>query len=195
MVLKSSYDLINYLPVSIIKEWLWCPVIAWFEVLSIPEPLPNHAVEYEVYDPYEVTEEFITYLRKEPKYVLLKPRLRSKSLGIKGVPDAVIVFSDEAVVIEFKTTSSWVLNDHVKLQVSAYALMTKEVLGTSVRAFIVSKLGYFEVNWVREVPKLLKVISEIRKVITKEYIPEPNHLGIRCRSCPYSRICRWRPNA
>ncbi len=191
----SSYELSNYVPVSIIKEWLWCPVMAWFELLSIPEPLPNYVLDPEDYNYYEVAEELITYLRREPKYVLIKPKLRSKSLGVKGVPDIVIVYDDVTVLAELKTTSPWVLNEHVKLQVCAYALILKELLGNDVKAFIVSRLGYFEVNWVREVPKLLKVLSRIRELITKEYIPEPNHLGIRCRSCPYSRICRWGPNA
>ncbi len=195
MVVSSSYDS-SYLPVSLIKEWLWCPVMAWLEYLGLPEPLPNHALEPELRSPYEVAEELITYLGVEPKYVVIRPRLRSRRLGIVGNPDLIILYGSEALVAELKTTSSWVLNDHVRLQVCAYALLTKENYSVgSVRAFIISSLGYFEVDWVRELPKLLKVISELRRVLTNEVIPEPKHSGLRCRACPYFRVCRWGPNA
>ena len=193
MAVTSSYDVSDYIPASLIKEWVWCPTSAWYMTLSLPEPLPPHVTDPEEWDTSYLITELLTYYGTEPKYVTVKPRLKSLRLGIAGSPDILIVYEDFAVVVEVKTTSSWSLEDHSKLQVAAYALMASEMLGLSdVRAVIATRMGYEEVNWRSLIPRLLSVLKDIKEMLQTEEVTRPLRIDSRCRACPYRRHCFYR---
>ncbi len=159
------------------------------------EPIPPHAREPEEWHYHEVAEELLTYrrtVRRTEYEVMVKPALKSRSLGIKGVADLIMLSKDreEAVVAEVKTTSTWALREHVTLQLTAYAVMTKETYGTKeVRAYAITKCWCREIDWRAHTPKLIRVVREIRRMLRTEEMPKPNHEGGRCSSCPYRRVC------
>lgn len=190
MAVTSSYEVTDYIPASLIKEWVWCPTSAWYMTLSLPEPLPPHVTDPEEWDINYLVMELLTYYGVEPNYISIKPKLKSIKLGITGSPDIVIVYSDFAVVVEVKTTSTWSHEDHTVLQVVAYALMTSETLGLSdVRALIATRTGYVEVDWRSQIPRLLKVVKDVRNMLQTEEVEAPLRIDGRCRSCPYRKHC------
>lgn len=186
-------------PASLIKEWVWCPTFAWLATLSVEEPLPPHTLEPEAWDYHEVAEELLTYgraLHGKEYDVLVKPTLKSRTLGIKGVADLVMLSEDgeEALVAEVKTTSAWALREHVTLQLTAYAVMTKETYGVrDVRAYAVTRCWCVEVNWQAHVPKLIRVVRELKDMLKTEETPRPSHDGLRCAACPYRGLCPYAP--
>lgn len=183
------------MPASLIKEWVWCPTFAWFATFGFREPLPPHAAEPEVWDPVTVAEELLTYrraVRGVGYEVIVKPRLRSRTLGIRGVADLVMISEDmsEGVVAEVKTTSPWALKEHVALQLTAYAVMVKESYGVvGVKAYAVTKCWFREVDWRSNMPKLVRVVRALRRMLVTEEVPEPAGDGVRCVACPYRRVC------
>ncbi len=181
---------------SLIKEWCWCRTFAWFVTLGLKEPIPPHAADPEEWSYHEVAEGLLTYYRLEGvEYnVLVRHKLVSRKLGIYGIADLVLLAEDgrDAVVAEVKTTSPWVSEEHVDLQVTAYAVMAKETFGVrSVRAYAISKAEYREVAWARYIPRLVEVIRNLKRMLDTEEMPPPNHDGLRCRACPYRRLCPY----
>lgn len=187
------------IPASLIKEWAWCPTFAWLATLSIKEPVPPHAQEPEGWNYHEVAEELLTYRRavRETGYdVIVKPTLKSRSLGIKGVADLLMISDEgeEAVVAEVKTTSTWALKEHVALQLTAYAVMAKETYGVrEVKAYAVTRCWCVEVGWRAYVPKLISVVRALRNMLRTEEVPKPTHDGRRCVACPYRGVCPYAP--
>jgi len=187
------------IPASLIKEWVWCPTFAWFTALGMEEPLPPHAKEPESWHYHEVAEELLTYHRAthgNEYEVIIKPPLRSTSLGIKGVADLTLLSRDgkEAVIAEVKTTSAWALKDHVELQVTAYAVMVRETYGVKdVKAYTVTKCWCRKVSWRVMLPKLIGVVRALRTMLETEEVPEPHHDRGRCAACPYRKACPYTP--
>ena len=191
MAVTSSYDVVGYIPISLIKEWVWCPLSAWYMTLSLPEPLPPYVREFEEWYVDDLVMELVTYFG-EPLEVRVKPKLRSRRLGISGSPDILLIYKEYAVVVEVKTPSTWSFEEHSKLQLTAYALMASETLGVGrVVAVLATRSGYVEVDWRSLVPKLLSVISKIRRMLESEELNEPPRNDSRCRACMYRRHCPY----
>jgi CRISPR-associated protein Cas4 len=178
----------DYIPVSLVKEYAWCPAFAWFLWNGPPEPLPGHIVVEQRLDPLEAA----TMLEAlgHPGPIIGEARLRSESLRVSGVVDylAEPLEDSPGAVVEFKARGPW--DGHEIVQTALYAIAAEEEYRAPFKAYLVSKTSVQEATR-RDQAKAIDLLARLRRDVNKPKPPSPGHDMRRCRSCPYKTICPY----
>ncbi|MBW2973818.1 PD-(D/E)XK nuclease family protein [Candidatus Woesearchaeota archaeon] len=83
----------------------------------------------------------------------------SKTFNVRGYIDAIEKFNNEIRVMDYKTSSSFNLNDH-RLQLAIYALLYQEIHGE-----LPHKVGVY---FLKDKPKIIKVDEQLLEFAKKE---------------------------
>lgn len=125
--------------------------------------------------------------------------LESTELGLRGKIELVIKTNDnprqtpELIPVDFKNSRRGKPDKHLKLQLTAYALMLEENKQLPVKRGF---LYYIPLRRAVEVPinarlkaNLRKSIATMRKIVTAEWMPSPTRQRGKCVDCEFRRFC------
>ena len=187
----SRYRL-EALPVTLLREYAWCPRAAFFKIHGLWEPT-TWSMAGGRYDA-ALLEELLRRHGVEGRLLLEYP-LESPSLGLRGRADAVLVAEDWAAPVEAKrrTGKRRRRYRHHLLQAAAYCIAAEETLHRRcTRAFIVDAERR-EVKTLRVTPGLRRLVREsaeqLWSLARSEALPEATPRRRRCSSCFYRGIC------
>lgn len=199
-LLSSDDETTPMITPSEVIEHLFCPRFTYFmNCLNIPQ---HEELRYKVLKGRELHERREKsnpdYLRKRLGCVdkEVSVYLASRKLGVRGVVDEVLYFSDSTLApFDYKYTeyTDFTFQTH-KVQSILYALLIMESYKKPVkRGFICyTKDG----NKVKEIIYTEKdfcyakdIVQEIFNVILKGYYPKKTHSQNRCIDCCYRNIC------
>ncbi len=185
--------------VTDLKQWMYCRRILYY-LICLPDVRPTTYL-MEVGREQGQAEETRELRRALRRYGLesgrreFGVRLSSARLGLRGVVDMVIWLDDstppQALPVDFKFSHT--LAEHVRLQLTAYALLLEEASGrTSPRGFIYQ----IPLRRAVEVPftpalrrKLEKELASMRALLQSEQMPPPAKKPAQCVVCEFRRFC------
>ena len=181
------------------KEYYYCPRVIYFErVLGIRITTEHLERGRELHN--------IIWAKKKKHFVRGDTEeiyqsgveLFDKELGLIGKIDFIKIIKYrgkiiEAMPIEIKLGSKKILERHHKMQLVAYALLIRRVLGYPVRKVAVyypdTKTYIEEEIREEEIEEAIKAIDKIREIIRKGEIPEPTEIEEKCQACQYFNFC------
>ncbi len=118
---------VEQLPVTLLREYAWCPRAAFYKIHGLWEPA-TWSMEAGRYESAVIEE-----LLRRSGYsgrLLLEQSLESRSLGLRGRVDALLVTSDEAIPVEAKKrTGRGKRYLHHRVQAAAYCIAAEEATG------------------------------------------------------------------
>lgn len=176
------------IPVTIVKEYCWCPMIPWIIYNYGIEPAltPSMARGIEFSRNRDISK--IVSELDLPEPIRFEVFLESKALGVYGYID-IVAGSRWYIVGEAKAFRSrrW---EHFKIQLYTYALIVNSCLGPVREAILI--MGGDIYRWTlsdRDIAIVRDIVKRVRDVITS---PEPPRISIveeKCRYCRYRRLC------
>lgn len=185
---------------SEVLEHLFCSRFTFFmNCLNIPQ---HEELRYKVLKGRELHERRETenrdYLRKKIgcKDKEISVYLASKQIGVRGIVDEVLYFSDDSLApLDYKYTeySDFTFKTH-KVQSCLYALLIMENYNMPVKrgfiSYIKSNYKIKELCYKKEDFTFAKeVVAEIFEVILRGYYPKKTSSRSRCFDCCYKNIC------
>ena len=121
--------------------------------------------------------------------------IECEELGIRGFIDAIQLVDDNlCLIIDYKQKIPYNnrIPEHYKAQLIAESLALERTLNKKIEKVVIKLPGgksLTESITPDEVNKVLKAMSEIRKIIISEVIPEPTPARGKCTDCEYKIIC------
>ncbi len=125
--------------------------------------------------------------------------LESADLGLRGKIELVLETDDnpsgtaELIPVDYKNSRKGKPDMHLKLQMTAYALMLEECLELPARRGF---LYYIPLRRAVEVPitgrlkaALRKSVQTMRKIVAAEWMPSPTPRRAKCIDCEFRRFC------
>ncbi len=183
------------LTVTDIRQYTYCPRIPYYQhAMPLERPVTAKMdlgkEEHETTSAKEARRTLKAYGIKEGER-RFGVSLYSRTLGLRGKIDMVIITPHETIPVEYKMAASVGL--HHKCQLTAYAMLVEHTLGGTVsRAF-----AYLTpLKQAREIPitpamrdHVRKILSGLRASIEDERLPKPTPHRKRCTDCEYRRFC------
>ena len=185
---------------SEVIEYLYCPRFVYFmNCLNIPQ---HEELRYKVLKGREIhhrkENENRNYVRKKIGCVDkdISVYIASKKLGVRGVIDEVLYFSDDTLApLDYKYTEykEYTFRTH-KVQSVLYAMLIQENYNKNVEKGYVCyvKNGIKLKEIVYEKPDFIyaeSAVKEIFSIILKGYYPKKTKWPNRCVDCCYRNIC------
>lgn len=184
------------LTVTDLKQWAYCPRIPFYRyVLPVERPVTykmerGKAIQAAV-EALERRRGFRAYGMKEGER-LFGVRLRSKRLGLSGKLDLLILTSKACYPVDFKDTEGRPRQNH-RVQLAAYALLIEEAFRVPVPQGFLYLVPRKEVVAVpmaeAEREEVIRILGEIREMISRELMPDPTSVRARCETCEYQNYC------
>ena len=190
------------LPVSLIKQYYFCPRIIYFtEVLGVRERITEDMIsgreEHDRLASLDLRRKTLLGRRKE-KVIRHWVRLEvaSERLGLTGVIDLVVLTEGGLAVVEYKRSRPprRPPMGHI-CQAVAYAMLVEEHFKKPVRRFYIryddgNSARTFEFTLTKELrDHVMWAVERIRSIIRGEWLPRPERKE-KCVNCGYYRICR-----
>ena len=186
----SRYRL-EALPVTLLREYAWCPRAAFYKIHGLWEPTTwsMKSGRYEA----ALIEGLLRRSGLEGRLLLEYP-LESRSLGLRGRADAVLVTEEEAAPVEAKRrTGGRKRYRHHLLQATAYCIAAEETLNKRCTRALIVDVDREKVREVKVTPGLRRLARETAKrlwdLAKLEALPEATPRRRRCSSCFYRSIC------
>ncbi len=173
---------------SDLKDYLYCPrTIYWRYVLRIAEPRTGLMIRGKRLQDKAITRALELASLKGYRAIRRLP-LRSRSLGMRGVLDALLV-GEDLKPLEVKLG---LRREAYKVQLTAYAMMVEEKFGEDVKeGFIFYPSGLERVLFTERLRRrVMDVSREVRRIVLSESLPDPTVRSRRCGSCEYYPFCR-----
>ncbi len=188
MRLEISLELRRSIPVTLVKEYCWCPAIPWIAVnYGVEPPLTPSMEEGIAYRSRVRLDEIAEELRlPEPR--MYEVFVSSKKLGVHGYID-IVAGRGRYTVVEVKAFESrrW---KHFRSQLILYALLVNAELGPVRRSILVLGRRVIDVAVTdSDILYAKKLVEEVWRTILS---PEPPRIQIveqKCRYCRYRRLC------
>ncbi|MEM4683093.1 MAG: CRISPR-associated protein Cas4 [Ignisphaera sp.] len=186
------------IPITIIKEYTYCPRIAYFKIFTILEP-PTESMMYarESRPSLQNIYEAIKHKLSDRCCIEVDRYVYSNRLGIHGYVDALAICDKEAIPIEIKLRSSpkaikrYAL--HHVVQLVSYAIAVEETINKPVYRAIILSLEPRSVFEIAISPNIREIVyrsvKEIHKMIAEEKLPRSTPSKTRCSICFYRNIC------
>jgi len=185
----------SLIPVRLVKEYAYCPRYAYFQVYVERDYVTPSMREALASPPPEVP-------RFRGWEVLRGVRVVSRSLGLVGVADALLVKGRLVRAVEVKAMTGLSRKSlrgrhrHVLAQALAYGVCAEETLGLTLAGVVVVGSGA-----VVEVPVtpalrayLRSLVAGLRRVLDREELPPAAPLDPRgCGYCRFRDLCRATP--
>jgi len=183
------------LTVTDVRQHTYCPRIPYYRY-TMPLERPTTAKmdlgkeEHETTSAKEARRTLKAYGIKEGERCF-GVDLYSKSLGLRGKIDMVILTHHEAIPVEYKMAAA--IGLHHKYQLTAYAMLAEHTLNRTVtRAFVYLTPAKRAV----EVPitaamreHVRGILAGLRSSVAYERLPRPTPHRKRCTDCEYRRFC------
>ncbi|GGI75927.1 CRISPR-associated protein Cas4 [Vulcanisaeta souniana] len=187
----------DYIPISMIKEYTYCPRQAYLKIMIMKEP-PTESMKYA--KQVSNTENVIKSIREQgiEGEVSLEVPVKSAKLGIVGRVDAVVVNKNRAVIIEAKLNIGnkkklYTRYSHVLAQATAYAMALEETMKVTVDKIIIINQEKETTITIRPTPNLRKwterTIQDMRKHIQNQEPPPKTTNKAKCKACYFKDIC------
>lgn len=191
----SRYDI----PISLIRQHIFCPRIPYFILLEFGRPQEPLWVR-QGRELHEVSEKLF-FRRSLVKFGLematksFHVRVKSQKYGCFGEIDMILQTKDFVYPVEFKTQGSRPAQGHI-LQLVAYGMCLEEQLKKSFETgFLVyrenNKMYRIEVNREHR-KKVIDVLETIRKNIEKGVHPPTSATPNKCIQCEWINFCNDR---
>lgn len=182
------------LTVTDLKNWAYCPRVVYYTTFLARRPttfkMDDGRASHEHTTELEERRSLRAYgLRDgERRYHV---HLKSERLGLSGLLDMEIVTADEAIPVEFKTTSG--VSQNHKVQLAAYAALVAEAEPRPVRRGYIYLIPARRAQRVDVTPELTatvtRMLAEARQCLVGEIKPPPTDVRQRCRDCEFRRYC------
>ena len=182
------------IPIVLVKEFAYCPRIAFYKYFTVWEP-PTESMKFPQYTKLYLARLLKSYGLEGDIY--MEHPVRSKSLGVYGKVDAVVVDNNKLYVVEVKLdTSKSRLKKrgfHHLLQLAAYTIAAEETFHKPVSKSLIAVLSKEEVIETSMSPNirrtLINVANEMRRYLEQEKLPQKTSLRTRCSHCFYRKVC------
>ncbi len=125
--------------------------------------------------------------------------LESTELGLRGKIELVIKTTDnpqrtpELIPVDFKNSRRGKPDKHLKLQLTAYALMLEENEHLPVKRGFLYYIPLRQAVEVRISARLKadlrKSVETMRKIVAAEWMPPPTAQRAKCIDCEFRRFC------
>ena len=182
------------IPIILIKEFVYCPRIAYFKYYSVWEP-PTESMKFPRY-----TKTWLARLLRSygvEGEIIMEHPVKSRKLGIHGRVDAVVVNGRKAHVVEVKlSTSKKRLQRkarHHLMQLMAYVVATEETLRKTIDKAYIAILEREELIEITPRPtlrqELVRIVNEFRTYIEQQRLPPKTPAKARCKNCFYRKAC------
>ncbi|MEM1718707.1 MAG: CRISPR-associated protein Cas4 [Thermosphaera sp.] len=171
-----------------IRQYVYCKRVIYFRYVLRAKLQPT--VKMKVGK--ERHEDFEKRRKGENGYFSLY--LSSEKLGLTGIVDYFLFEGGEVVPVEVKFGRWKRLYSGHYLQIVAHALLLENFFGVRVKRGIIeypdggAKLIVKITDGAKL--KVLKILTEIRKIVLEEEIPSPSPDTKKCRDCEAYKICR-----
>jgi len=197
----SELDEERLIPVSLIKQYHFCPRIVYFtEVLGFrerrTESMESGYEEHERLAELDLRRKTL-FGRRKTRVLERWTRLHvaSRRLGLTGTIDLVVLTEEGLAVVEYKRSSPprRPPPGHI-YQAAAYAMLAEEHFGKPVRRFYIyyddgRSSRAFELTLTRSIrDHVLWTVRKIRAIIEDEELPRPADKR-KCAGCGYYRMC------
>lgn len=184
------------LRVTDVKQYFYCPRIIFFTYVCPVMAKTSRKMDYgkEAHlelDRLEKRRTFKRYNLEEGKRHF-HTHLYSRRLGLEGKLDMYIEAKDGIFPVEFKHTSRTPLLNH-KYQLVSYAMLLEDYMNCQVR------YGFMYIDPAKEIyPVELTpnsrlfvkdTLKNIRKLISREWMPPATRKRKRCIDCEYKNFC------
>ena len=186
------------LPVTDLKQWIYCPRIVYFTYL-MPGLRP---VTFKMEAGVAAHErEEARQRRRKPGRLYGLPeaerledvKLQSESLGLSARLDLVLRQENRAWPVDFKLSRRTGIAVHFKLQLAAYGLMLEDAWGVVSEHGFLYSIPNRRAEIIRFTPRLRnkvqRTVQEIRGCIEEERMPPPTNKRGRCVNCEFRRFC------
>ena len=187
------------LPVSLLRQYAFCPRIPWFmEALGLNPPRPPWVRQG---TDHHQRERMLQRRRRLSRYGLTEarlieePQLYAPDIGLHGRPDALLETENAVYPLEFKLGDSKPASGHL-LQVAAYALLAESVRGKpSPAGFILygerGKTLRVEMD-TRMRGKVMKACANLKQALEKGLLPVSAASAAQCTQCEFLNYCNDR---
>lgn len=194
-----SSEMLDSLPISLVRQYIFCPRIPWFMqnlTSDFRHPLwvkqgSEHEERRELLlgkRPLFKHEKLTEYRQKFSVYV------SNPTLGIHGKVDVVIETDNETIPVEVKMSDVRPQRGHI-LQLMGYALCL-ESHGHSVRQGIIvfgKRQRRYMVEFTAELrEEFLQILSRMRSIMGSSYLPHSSASLAKCLQCEYQNFCQDR---
>ncbi len=185
----------EYLPVTLLKEYAYCPTLATLKAATIWEPETSSMRYAKSIEPR--LETLTSRLGLEGYRVVRSLRVYSRRLGLRGVLDAALVSEREAIPVEAKLRVTprtlYTRAHHILAQLVAYTIALEETLRRpSWRAAVISLED--DGAWLIRVKPWMRtwverLARELHETLREGKTPPPTAHRQRCKACWYRSIC------
>ncbi len=183
--------------VNLIRQYIFCPRIVYFNLLSNIKPVyPMHVEQGSIYHKKQdnlfsirdFTKLNISYNEK-----LNNVYLEDETLGLCGLVDMCFICDNEVIAVEYKDTNKSSISYAHKMQLAAYSLLLSNTYKKdSSRCIIIygNNVRFHEV-FIKEqdILQLKKILSKINKMVEKAVFPDSSAGEKKCLQCEYLNYC------
>ncbi|RLF22103.1 MAG: CRISPR-associated protein Cas4 [Thermoprotei archaeon] len=196
MLLSRSYRLEKgYLPISLLKEFVYCPRYAYWLVFGRPKDIITESMRIGK----DYTYDELTHILREEGYlgrIHTNVFLRSEKLRLEGYVDAVIEQDSYVHIAEMKKLTQaskrilWKKKSHILVQGMAYAIAAEETFKKTIGDVVIILKD--KIIRVKPKPSLRITVENYTKqlwdMIEKEEIP-PAKRSSKCYYCQFRNVC------
>lgn len=183
------------LTVTDVKNWVYCQRVPYYSTF-----LPRRPTTFKMDDGQGRHEEAVELEERRSlrPYGLVegervfRVRLFSERLGVSGLLDMAIIVAQEALPIEYKTTTGTVGQNH-KLQLTLYGMLVEGQWGRPVQRgfiYLIPQRRACEVVITDELrQQVQQALADIRAMLISEAKPPATQVRQRCVDCEFRRYC------
>lgn len=186
------------IPVSLIRQYLFCPRIPWHMAAGTPAPSPlwvRQGVEHHQKQPRLTRPRKLRTLGLPGAERRFEVPLESATLALHGIVDLILLTEDEVVPVEFKLQDA-PPTQAICLQLLAYGLLAEEgferpfrrglvICGSRSRTYPVKRTGKLE-------ERLGETLVHLREDRSSPVLPPSSAQANKCTQCEYLPHCNDR---
>ena len=191
------YSALPSLPVSLIRQHVFCPRIPFYnEVLSInpgDRPWQSQGVSY------HKRQEMLMRRRRLERFGLSEATLKinislySEKKSLHGICDALLIDEEQIVPLEFKLSSSFQPRRGHILQLAAYGVLAEEQFGKPCEQMFIlygdkGKMHRVKLDEALR-SSLMRTVDTMRENLRKPLLPASSATNAQCGQCEYLNFC------
>lgn len=185
------------IPVNLVRQFIFCPRIVYFNLLSNIKPVfPLHVYQGNLYhgkqDSLFSIRDF-TKLHIEYNEKINNIYIEDENLNLCGIVDTCFICDDEVVVVEYKNTCKGRISYSHKMQLTAYSLLLSSKYNKRCNRGIIiygNNLKYHEVNIGKnDIDNLYNILFKIDDLVKKAIFPDSSAGEKQCLQCEYLNYC------
>ena len=180
------------IPVTLVKEFEWCPAIPWIIANYGAEPWVTPSMEAGKRWRRSVDLEELANRLSLPKPRRYEVFVASRKLGLHGYID-IVAGTKPITVAEIKAFNArrW---RHFRTQLIAYAALANAEIAPVRRAVLVMGTRAIDITVTdRDIHNLRNTVEKIRKIIESPEPPPVNQHPNKCSYCTYRKHCPYQP--